>query len=137
MTGTIGFPSAPTGCRTGTQNSWMEKAMNSKTRQIIGSVAVAGVFLAGGLTAAQAATDDAVAETEIETINDDKGVHEPGHVDVGDVPEVEGDEVADEAEVVDEAEAEEVDEAEVADEAEGEEVEDAEEADEAETEDEA
>jgi hypothetical protein len=60
--------------------------MNKSTRKIIGTVAVAGMLMAGGAAAAQA-DDGGVVDPVTGAIIDDNGVHGPGHVDLNDAPD--------------------------------------------------
>jgi hypothetical protein len=63
--------------------------MNKATRKIIGTAAIAGMLMAGGMAAAQA---DGVEDTTVDPVTgaaivEDNGVHGPGHVDLNDAPD--------------------------------------------------
>jgi hypothetical protein len=63
--------------------------MEIRTRQIIGTTAIAGLLMAGGMAGAQAkdGVEDAVDPLTGAVAVDDNGVHGPGHVDLIDQPD--------------------------------------------------
>lgn len=69
--------------------------MEHKTRKIAGTVAIAGLLMAGGMAGAQAkdGVEDRIDPLTGAIAVDDHGVHGPGHVDLNDQPD-DGDAVA-------------------------------------------